>query len=136
MNTGLINYTFGILSILHTSLALADFNCHSETTQVTLHEPNPKITRTYQAEVISNHLKDNFEALPTLIEESDLFSKFQYKLWNNETQNVTLTIVKKVKFGRGGCGRAGCEGSGKKIITGKLSHGNSEAELFCEEILF
>jgi hypothetical protein len=119
------------------SEARADFSCvaTSDGKILKLYEPQPAITREYSAELVQGESFTFFKALPTLLQESSLYSKFEYKLWNAGGDHATLLITAAAKIGRGGCGRGDCVvGIGKYAkITGKLSHGGVETVFNCEE---
>ena len=120
--------------------ARADFTCVAalEGKNLKLYEPRVEITREYSAELTQGEDSTYFQALPTLLQESSLYSKFEYKLWNLSGAHATLLITAAVKTGRGGCGRGACFGGWGKYakITGKLSHGGVETVFNCEETSF
>lgn len=125
----------GVLIALTTALtqsARADFDCVSIDGNKTLvlYEPDPVVTRAYSATFRDGTALTSFKALPTNIDESFMFSRYEYKLWTQDAKEAALVIAARASTGRGGCGRGGCE-NGLKIITGKLTYEGVETSLSC-----
>lgn len=65
-------------------------------------------------------------------------TSYTFSLKNvSDQQPASLKLVKVLKFGRGGCGRGGCDPiGGRKQITALLNYLGQETEFSCHEESF
>lgn len=133
--TTLISALFAAATALLSLDAHAGFSCRSYDGKSAL-ELHLEENRRYPVALKDEQGESLFQAVATAVEESYLYSRYEYQLWNGNSDQATLTITSRMRMGRGGCGRGSCEPGGTRIITGKLLRHEAETYFSCVETSF
>lgn len=123
------------LSLMAVTAAHADTVCNSVDGKSYL-ELHPVTNQRLDAQVWLN--KNGTEILfgARLLPDSDggfLYKKDEYELYGYQQGETFLTVLARQSFGRGGCGRAGCDGEGSPTLTAKLIHQGTTTQFNCYE---